>query len=64
MELTNITNNEKINYCSTKRFYIESNKQTNNKNIFTSTIYKHKLLSKTSNTNNASAIFYNTFSKS
>ena len=48
---------QKINYCSTKGFYIESNKQTNNKNIFTSTIYKHKLLSKTSNTNNASAIF-------
>ena len=45
IKLTNITNNE-----SMIMFEL-------NQNLFTSTIYKHKLLSKTSNSNNASAIF-------
>ena len=42
-------------------FYI---KQTNNKNLFTSTIYNYALLSKITNTYKASTFFQITFSKS
>ena len=48
---------KKLTIARQRGFYIESNKLTNNKSTFTSTIYKHKLLSKSSNSKNASAIF-------
>ena len=49
--------NKKLTLARQRGFRsLQINKLTK-KNLFTSTLYKHKLLSKTSNTNNASAIF-------
>ena len=42
--------NQKLKSCYRKRFYTQSNKQTNNKNLFAFTINKHKLLSEIPNT--------------
>ena len=41
--------NKKIKVARQNCFYIQSNKQTNKKNLFAFTIYKHKLLSEISN---------------
>ena len=49
--------NIKLTIARQRGFILNQINKLNNKNLFTSTIYKHKLLSKTSNSNNASTIF-------
>ena len=49
--------NIKLTIARQRGFVLNQIKKTNNKNLFTSTIYKHKLLSKTSNSNNAPTFF-------